>query len=292
MTVTNPHAESSKQAMHLLKQYASSVEGWTMTQEKEGVKLYSKQVDSSSIPLVRGDTLLAGHQFTAQQVATVATLPGCRKMWDEKYDSSEIKMMYSRYESLFWVKMKAPWPVSPRDICATSYREVSEDECYIAMVSVEDSAVPPVSGCVRANLMLSGWKIAKVEAGIAVTYITQVDLAGSIPSSFLKSIQQQVPMCAGSVVKYIQDHGYAPTTFECTAEFKLETFEHSKKEYVAQLDGTGNATWLVSKKMYPSGFKVSLNGKGTEQTTDHRNGDKLLTVTDINGPLTVKINKA
>ncbi|KAI8389333.1 hypothetical protein BD560DRAFT_381326 [Blakeslea trispora] len=293
MTVTNPHAQALKDAMNQLKQYSSSLDGWHMSQEKEGVKLFSKTVDSSSFPLVRGEAMLNGHQFTAQQVATVATLPGCRKMWDEKYDTSEIKKMYGRYESLFWVKMKAPWPVSPRDLCATSYREISEDECYIVMVSVEDDAVPPISGCVRANLILSGWKIAKTEAGIAITYITQVDLAGSIPSAFLKSIQQQVPLCAGAVANYIQEYGYAPTTYECTAEFKLETFEHAKKAYVAQLDGTGNASWLVSKKMYPSGFKVSLSGTGaTEQIVDHKNGDKLLTVSDINGPLTVTINKA
>ncbi|KAI8064263.1 uncharacterized protein B0P05DRAFT_554754 [Gilbertella persicaria] len=292
MTVTSPHSETARKAMALLKEYADNLDGWHLSQEKDCVKLYNKTVDTSPVAIVRGETVLEGHTYTPQQVATVATLPGCRKIWDEKYDTSEIKAMYGRYEALFWVKLKAPWPVSPRDMAATSYREISEDECYIVMTSVQDVLIPPVSGCVRANLMISGWKIVKTEVGVAITYITQVDLAGSIPSSFLKSIQQQVPLCAGSVVKYIQEHGYAPTSVECSAEFKSESFEHAKKEYAASLDGVGNCSWLISRKMYPSGFKVSLTGTASEQTEDASSGDKLLVISGIQGPVTVKINKA
>lgn len=30
---------------------------------------------------------------------------------DEKYEESQVKEYYTRYESLFWVKLKAPWPI-------------------------------------------------------------------------------------------------------------------------------------------------------------------------------------
>ncbi|KAG2202898.1 hypothetical protein INT47_008930 [Mucor saturninus] len=287
MTVTNPHAETSKNALALLKSLSSNLDGWNFTQEKDGVKLYNKTVDSSPVAIVRGDTSIVGHEFTPQQIASVATLPGARKIWDEKFDSSDIKQMYSRLESLFWAKVKTPWPISPRDMCSTSLREISEDECYVVMNSVEDAAIPPVSGFVRANLIISGWKVLKTDTGINLTYITQIDLAGSIPTAFLKSVQQQVPLCAGSVVKYAQTYGYPPTTATCTATFKSENFEHAKKTYTASLDGTGECSWLISKKMYPSGTKVAITGEAKHELSEDR-----LVLTEINGPVTVTITKA
>ncbi|CEP16870.1 hypothetical protein [Parasitella parasitica] len=80
MTVQNIHAETTIKALSNLKQLASSLDGWNYTQEKDGVKLYSKTVDGSSIAIVRGETDIAGHEYTAQQVLSVATLPGCRKI--------------------------------------------------------------------------------------------------------------------------------------------------------------------------------------------------------------------
>lgn len=211
---------------------------------------------------------------------------------DDKFDTSEIKEMYSRSESLFWSKLKAPWPIYPRDIAGTSLRELSDKECFVVMTSVDDESVPEVSGCVRANLIVSGWKIIKTDTGIHITYITQIDLAGYIPTSFLKNIEQQVPLCAGAVVNYINEHGFAPTTIECTAQFKTENFEHGTKEYSCNVDGAGEIRWVSSTKMYPNGIKVSIIGSGGNaqsivETDDHNN--KVISVTGINGPTTIKI---
>lgn len=80
MTVEYIHAESNRKALSYLKDLASTLDGWDFSQEKDGVKLYRKTVDSSPIAIVRGETDLIGHEFTPQQVASVATLPGCRKI--------------------------------------------------------------------------------------------------------------------------------------------------------------------------------------------------------------------
>jgi hypothetical protein len=207
-----------------------------------------------------------------------------------------VKEVYSKHESLFWGKVKTPWPISPRDMSATSLKEFSQDECYYVMISVEDEAVPLVSGCVRSHLYISGWKIIKTDAGISLTYITQVDLAGSIPTAFVKSVQQQVPLCAGLVVQYAKDYGYPPTTaVEGSAVFKSENFDHAKREYVSNVDGNGDSKWLISKKMYPNGVKVTIIGSGdaaTHQIVEAENGNSVVEVTGINGPTTVKITKA
>ncbi|CEP16869.1 hypothetical protein [Parasitella parasitica] len=197
-------------------------------------------------------------------------------------------------EALFWCKIKTPWPVSPRDMAATSLREISDNECYVVMTSVEDESIPVVSRCVRATLMISGWKITKTDTGIHVTYITQVDLAGSIPTAFLKNVQQQVPLCAGSVVRYVKEFGFAPTAIECTAEFRSEAFDHAKREYICNLDGSGECKWMTSTKMYPNGITISIAGSNGNAKQDIQDDEKgqIITISEIQGPITIKINKA
>ncbi|CEG64380.1 hypothetical protein RMATCC62417_01360 [Rhizopus microsporus] len=284
---TSPHTEKAHQALSSLKELASTTDGWTFVQEKEGVKLYNKTVEGSPIPLVRGDIVVEGDQYTPQQLLAVCTFPGCRKIWDEKYDTSEIKQLYNRFESLFWTKLKTPWPISPRDIAGTSLREFSENGGYIVLTSVTDSQIPENSGVVRANLILSGWKVEKTSTGISIVYITQIDLAGSIPTSFLKTVQQQVPLCAGKVVKYIKDFGYPPLCLDATATFKKESFDHGKREYTAELDGEGEAKWSYSKQMYPGGVKVHVSGNGSVEVVNHE-----IILKGVNGPATVTITKS
>ncbi|KAI8051784.1 hypothetical protein BDF21DRAFT_392049 [Thamnidium elegans] len=286
MTAQNPHTTNAKKAMQLLKDYTNDLQGWNLVQDnKSGVKVYNKS-DGSAFPLLRGETLLSG-SFSAEQVAIVATLPGCRKIWDDKFDTAQIKQFYSVDFGLFWSKVKTPWPVSPRDMAAISYTEKTSDSVYIAVQSVKDASIPEVSGCVRANLLMSGWKITKTNAGIAVSYITQIDLAGSIPTSLLKSSHQQIPLCAGTVTKYLKDHGFPPIQKECTATIVSESFDHAKKEYAVQWSGQGNSRYEISRKMFPSGVKVKITGKAAFE-----NKGDLVIVTGINGSAAMKLTKA
>ncbi|KAI8365283.1 uncharacterized protein BYT42DRAFT_649208 [Radiomyces spectabilis] len=283
----NRHAEHTRKSLQYLKDLSASLEGWEFSSEKNGVKLYTKQVEGLAMPMVRGDTVLQTTEFTPRDVASVATLPGARKIWDEKYDTSEVKEQYTPSETFFWVKLKAPWPVSPRDFAGTAIRDLSDDVCFVVMSSVVDPMIPEVSGCVRGHIVVSGWKFYKTEGGIGLTYITQVDLAGSIPTSFLKNIQLQVPLCAGKVAEYIKEYGFPPHTISCTATMKKETFDHGKREHIIELDGTGGGEWVISRKMYPNGVKVHIDGQGESQVIDNK-----LVVKGIQGPATIKINKA
>lgn len=141
----NIHAKETRRGLQVVKELTSNLEGWELTSEQDKVHLYKKK-DMSDPPLVRGDTVLVDVPpgCTPLAVSTVATLPGCRKICkmtyinhyffftdnfffysqlffylyvgDDKFDQSEVKEYYTRYESLFWVKLKAPWPIR-YDVC-------------------------------------------------------------------------------------------------------------------------------------------------------------------------------
>ncbi|KAI9280066.1 hypothetical protein BY458DRAFT_501279 [Sporodiniella umbellata] len=284
---TNPHAEKAQEALKKLKQLSSSLDGWNLTQEKDKVKLYNQKWEGSDVPVVRGDYLIEG-DHSVPEVLSVCFLSGCRKIWDDKLDDSDVKDFYGRYQALFWTKMKAPWPISPRDAAVTSLAEFSDNESYIALTSVIDSRIPEISGNVRANLNLSGWKVTKVDNGVLVNYITHVELGGSIPGYFLKNAMQYFPLCAGKVGEYVQQYSSPPLFVGGTATIVRETFEHDKRRFTAILDGEGEAKWVVLEKMFPKGFAVEISSKDVSAEV---NGQEV-TVKGITGRVEVTIVKA
>jgi hypothetical protein len=185
---------------------------------------------------------------------------------------------------------------SPRDISGTAIRDIGDDAVYVSMTSVEDADIPEVYGNVRATLYVSGWKVVPVEEGLAVTYITQIDIAGSIPSSFLASIQQQIPLCCGKVIEYVQTYGYPPNILECTAAASHEHFTHDTKEYIVEVQKGEQADGVVkvdiSSKLYPEGVNVSVQGSADHKLEDGVNGNKVLVIENIDGSATVTVTSA
>ncbi|KAI8141051.1 hypothetical protein BJV82DRAFT_620648 [Fennellomyces sp. T-0311] len=286
----NRHAKVSRDQLAYFKTLADTLDGWDFASEQDDVKLYTKDIPDSPLPIVRGDTVLTGIKCAPMDIAAAAILPGCRKMWDEPFDASDIRELYTRYETLFWCKLKAPWPVSPRDISGTSIRDFSDDVVYLSMTSVEDGLNPPDPTCVRANLIVSGWKFYKTEGGIGITYVTQIDLAGYIPYWLLKSIQTSVPLCAGKLADYVKEYGFPPNTRVCTGKFLGESVETESAEYTVEVEG-GEIECLVSNKMFPT-VQVQVTGEaGEPAVVEQEDESKLITIKGITGQVKVRLTR-
>lgn len=74
------HAAEARKSLAYLKELSASLDGWELSNEKDGVKLYSRAAKDSSISIVRGDIELKSSELTPRQVASVATQPGARKI--------------------------------------------------------------------------------------------------------------------------------------------------------------------------------------------------------------------
>ncbi|CAO0792178.1 unnamed protein product [Mucor circinelloides] len=298
----NQFAKETRDGLAYLKKLTANLEGWTLTEEQDNVKLYSKKLDDPDAPpLVRGDTILTDLPpgCTPFEVATVATLPGCRKIWDDRFDQAETKEHYTRFELLFWVKHKAPWPISPRDFVGTMIRDIGPNVCYTSMISVKDDRIPDMPKAVRGKILISGWKVYEHGNKVGITYVNQVDLAGSIPAAFLKKLLLQIPLCAGKVRNYIREFGFVPSLklVSDKVEFKGEEFDHDKRTYTFQLSGDASghevAHITCCSKMYPKGVSVVLTGgKGdVKQETDKHNNPRI-TLKNLKGNVKVTIAKA
>lgn len=298
----NKFAKETRDGLAYLKTLTANLDNWTLTEEQDNVKLYSKKLDDSDAPpLVRGDTVLTGLPpgCTPFEVATVATLPGCRKIWDDRFEQAETKEYYTRFEALFWVKQKAPWPISPRDFVGTTIRDIDPNVCYTSMISVQDDRIPDTPKTVRGKILISGWKLDQRGNDIGIIYVNQVDLAGSIPAAFLRKLLQQIPLCAGKVRNYIREFGFIPSLklVSNKVEFKGEDFDHDKRAYTLQLTGDARdhevAHVVCCSKMYPEGVSVVLTGgKGDiKQDKDDNNNFRII-LKNLVGDVRVVITKA
>lgn len=298
----NKHAAASRKALAQVKELAASHDGWTFVTEKDNVKIYTKEVDGG-LPMTRGDAVLEAG-WTLEQLAAIVQSPGARSVWDERYEHAEVKERYTRREYLFYSRMKGTWPVSGRDLVGVSIAEFKEGEEFIvAMTSVEEPTLPPVSSHVRASLPVSGWIIKPLEGGaIAITYIVHVNLNGNIPKAFVKMVQNQTPLCAGKVTDYARKFGFSPYVKSLEGRILQENFDHSKKVYSLEVDAIeehgflgekkGSVVVEISKKMFPDGFVVETSIKENIHEKEEADGNTLVTIKHIKDPVVITISKA
>jgi hypothetical protein len=297
----NKFADTTRKALTYLKELAASHDGWSFNSEKDNVKIYTKEVEGG-LPMTRGDTVLEAG-WTLEQIGAIAQNTGSRAIWDERFEFAEIKERYTRHEILIYSKLKGTWPVSGRDVVATSIAEYKEGEEYIiAITSVEEPTLPPVSSYVRANSPISGWVLKPLEGGaISMTYIVHVNLNGSIPSAFVKKIQIQTPLCAGKVVDYARKFGFPPYIKALEGRIRHEEFNHAKQVYSVEVDAieehgffgdkTGSVVIEVSKKMFPNGFTVKTSVSENIHEKEEADGNTLITIKKIKAPVVITVSK-
>lgn len=74
----NRHSVASRKALDYLKELCSSLDGFDLKSEKNGVKLYSRAVPGNSVDIVRGETVFKTTEFSPRDLASMATEPGVR----------------------------------------------------------------------------------------------------------------------------------------------------------------------------------------------------------------------
>lgn len=113
-------------------------------------------------------------------------------------------------EGYFLIKSK--WKgmliVSPRDLVIYSARVVvSETRELLVSFSVELPDHPLEDGAVRADVIIGGWILDKIDENTTRgIYICENDLKGSFPKFVLKAGAAMVGIAPGMLVKWIKEH--------------------------------------------------------------------------------------
>jgi hypothetical protein len=160
---------------------------WTMRVTEDGVSVYTRFVEGSSIEecktVVRlQNTTLADVLEIILDVKNYPSLfPDC--------SHAEILLQKGKYYDIHYYEINAPWPVKDRDAIFESSTTISEDgkRALVSQKSIGDYREEKKS-FVRIKKGYATWEIEETEPGkVLVTYQFLTDPGGGIPAWLINS---------------------------------------------------------------------------------------------------------
>ncbi|KAF7730802.1 hypothetical protein EC973_001320 [Apophysomyces ossiformis] len=235
------HRTARKQGMETLKRLATSdLADWKEIGEKNDVKLYSKSVQGSPLPILRGEGII-GNGWSPEQVCSVIQCFGSRQIWDEYFEAGSVVERFSQKEYLVYTQMRSIFPIQSRDFSLLTIIESDSVSgmIHVATTSVADSQIPETKPHIRGRLPVSGWVLRPIKneddktIKIKTTFISHMDLAGTtpLPPAIVRLLSTEVPACVDRVQSYLREHGCPPYIRRVAGKITSERFDSEAKSY-------------------------------------------------------------
>lgn len=152
---------------------------WNFKMDKNGVKVYTKLDDGSSIKYFKGIT-----QVNASASEVVAMIRNYERYpeWVDAVSSARVIKRESDTTYYIHLKVKLPFPVSDRDIVQRiEINQLSDTTYYIGIHTVA-GYIPEEQGFIRMTLSDGHWNITQIkDHETEVELVSINDPGGSIP---------------------------------------------------------------------------------------------------------------
>ncbi|KAF9574133.1 hypothetical protein EC968_007385 [Mortierella alpina] len=237
----------AQSAMNLLSRIRSEPEdSWSVVSDSKGgmrvTKRFMPTEISDQVPLVRGEKVMEG--FSLEEIATVIGTLGTRSKLDDLFESGEMLESFGAGCSVFHHVLKSyfPVPLLSRDLYFVTATASVEASARCPQVVILSTSVPleaishsspsnldgppatipspssPAQARPRAHLYLSAWILERIDPystshpipSTRVTYMTALDLGGSVPQRVSGMIQTMFPKMITQVETYLQAHAAPP----------------------------------------------------------------------------------
>lgn len=165
---------------------------WNLISEKDGIKVYSKAVETSKVKAVRVECFMKSS--ASQLVHLLMDLPVASE-WVSHTKSCTLVKKISPSELFYYSEVGLPWPLENRDFVA--HIKVTQDP-DTKIVTVNAPAVPgwvaEKKGIVRITHSIGHWVITPLQQDqVKVEYTLQVDPGGIIPAWMVNMLAAQGP---------------------------------------------------------------------------------------------------
>ena len=203
---------------------ATEQDGWSVVSNNKGVFIMKKLPSKGSPPIncVKGTMRINAPPDFILRVLMDPT--HAIELDDMMKEMREIKII-TPYLALLHLLYKAVWPTSPRDFAVMNVVGRTDPHTRVhAACSIVDPRIPEIKGYVRGAVLAGGYVVKDVPGSAdsaEVTYITQVDLKGSVPSFVVNKIVESQPQCVNQLNNIIVKE-YAQL---CSNPEKLREFE-------------------------------------------------------------------
>lgn len=263
LVLPHRHSETARKALAMFKVLASSSEDrWRAISSENGFKAYSRVISGAGLPMLRGEGTITGG-WTVEQINAVIESSGCRQIWDDRFENLSIAETFNHNEYLFHVTLKGVGSLTGRDLAGVTIvdRDPQTSALYNVSTSVLDPTIPEDPGRIRAMLELSGWSLRPTFDGqgntvsVNVTFVIQIDIRGTLPSSVVKSMTSSMTMSVSRLNQFINKTGYPPFASHISGTRLLDTFEPDTGFYeLCYKAAPGWTEVRVGRKVYKEGY--------------------------------------
>ncbi len=160
---------------------AFSQEDWSLRQSKDGIKVYTKNLENSAFKAVK--TVCTIDASLSRLTAVLLDIKNS-KDWVYATKSCIILKQLSPSELLYYSEINVPWPATNRDFVVQL--KVTQDENTKAVTIIGDNKpalLPVYKNIVRIPTSYSKWLITPLpNRQVQIEYILQVDPGGNIPA--------------------------------------------------------------------------------------------------------------
>lgn len=172
--------------------YAEAPAEFTLEKEKNGVKVYTRRIEGSSLKEFKGVTAI---RTSLTSLVALMDDTDALPRWLHNCGSAKLVQRISLAERITYTTVKAPWPVSDRD--TVSYSKIVQDPksriITIYLKGMPDR-YPVQSGKVRVPSLKGFWQFIPNKNGyVTVIYQLHSEPGGSIPDALANSTTTDIP---------------------------------------------------------------------------------------------------
>jgi hypothetical protein len=194
MTDHKTNIEKGEKAFAELLELSKTNDGWSHNADKDGVQIYKREVEGSSITMMKG---IAKIKASAADILALTNNLEGRTKWDELLIEASVIETIDEHHRVCHLKFKSPsFAVSNRDFILAYADRKNEDGTYqVSAVSTTHDKGDECKGFVRGEIFSSGYYIKPIgDKECECIYIVQLDPKGWVPTMVVNLVATKQPL--------------------------------------------------------------------------------------------------
>ncbi|KAL0073558.1 hypothetical protein J3Q64DRAFT_1873017 [Phycomyces blakesleeanus] len=279
----NRHAEKKNKALKSLAELTSSMDGWVIHSEKQGVtsRVYFHDTNNlKGLQMIRCDGVING-SWTAAQLCNVVRCFVSRSQWDERFEAGRVIERFSESDALeHWV-LKSLYPIQRHDACVVTgvSTNTSTGTVFVASTSVVDNKIQERAACyLRSKVILHGWVFRPIfqelgsksnqwcapQTGIKVTFVSKIVYESKLSLETRRVLEMEALEYISRIADYTRSWRFQPFAIHVKGRLLEEEYEPKTGTYhliyVARHDALDEMAILSSQNKKTTIQIVSSSG--------------------------------
>ena len=172
--------------------FALGQPNWKLTKEKDGIRIYQRDIKNSNFKAIRVECTLHGN---FDKLIAIINNVNNYKDWVYNNKAASLLKRVNAYEFYYYTEAYLPWPLDNRD--AVMHTTITRDSLS-RFLKINSTAVPNFiatkAGKVRIQKSSINWHVTRPTSNtIQIVYTFETDPGGNVPAWLVNSFADKGP---------------------------------------------------------------------------------------------------